>query len=72
MKKGKQILAIIGIVLLVALYLTAFVLALVKNPNATRWFNVAIYSTIIIPIFLWLMIWVAKLLKGKGVDKKDN
>lgn len=63
MKKFKQILAIIGIVALVGLYLTAFILAIFGNENSTKLFNASIYATIVIPIFIWIMIWVADLIK---------
>ena len=64
MKKFKQILAIIGIILLVGLYVAAFVLSFMHSPLASRWFSAAIYSTIIIPIFLWLVIMITKYLKN--------
>lgn len=64
MKKFKQISAIIGIVLLVGLYVCAFVLSFINNPQASKWFGAAIYSTIVIPIFLWAVIMITKFLKG--------
>lgn len=65
MKKFKQIIAILGILALLGLYLTSFMLAVFGNENSATMFNASVYATIAIPIFLWIMMWVAKLLQKK-------
>lgn len=65
MKKFKQIIAILGILALLGLYLTSFMLAVFGNENSAKMFNASVYATIAIPIFLWVMMWVAKLLQKK-------
>ncbi|MDE5782191.1 MAG: hypothetical protein K2I03_12075 [Lachnospiraceae bacterium] len=62
MKKFKQIVAIIGVVALLSLYIVSFMLAILGNADSAKLFNASVYATIAIPIFIWIMIWVAKLL----------
>ena len=53
MKKVKQMLAMIGVVLLVALYLVTLVLA-VLGKDFFPMFMAALATTIILPVILWL------------------
>ena len=63
MKKIKQILAWIGIIFLVGIYAAAFICAFMKSELAETLFRAAIGSTIIIPVFLYLILMVAKTLR---------
>lgn len=67
MKKTKQILAIIGIILLVALYLGTLVLA-IMGKDFFPMFMAALASTFMVPIILWLYTLMYKARK----DKKEN
>lgn len=69
MKKFKQIVAIIGIIALLSLYIISFVLAIFGGVDSAKLFNASVYATITIPIFIWVMIWIAKLL-SKFNDKE--
>ena len=70
MKKVKQVLAILMVILLLSLYVWSFVAALMaKTEEAGRIFWAAIFSTIFFPILLHVFIWVAGLVKGKGVEE---
>ncbi|MDE6233728.1 MAG: hypothetical protein K2M60_10355 [Lachnospiraceae bacterium] len=62
MKKFKQITAIIGILALLSLYIVSFLLAVFGDADTTKLFNASAYATIGIPIFIWIMIWIAKVL----------
>ena len=66
-KKIKQLLAIIGIVILVGLYITTLLLAVFGNENTNSWFMASICATIIVPILMWVYSWLYNLLK-KDVD----
>lgn len=55
MKKARQILAIIGIILLVLLYVLAFVAAILDKTATMKYLAAALMATIIIPIILWLL-----------------
>ena len=64
MKNLKRILAIIGIVLLLGIYAAAFILAFFGGKDATQMFNVAIISTFVVPIMIYVFMFIARLLKG--------
>lgn len=55
MQKLKQILAIVGIVLLVALYASTLVFAITDNPSTFTLLGASLAATIIIPVMLWII-----------------
>jgi len=71
MRKIKQVLAIIGIVLLVGLYVSTLVFALMKSEFATSMLKVSIFATTMIPIMLYAFSLAFKVW-GRGKDKKDK
>lgn len=56
MKKTKQVLAIIAIVLLVGMYITSFVLSIVLPDYALNFLFASVGATVFIPILLWICI----------------
>ena len=54
---AKRVAAIIGIVLLVALYVITLVSAFLGSEGAGRLFRFSLGMTIAVPIFLWIFIW---------------
>lgn len=73
MKKVRQILAIIGIILLIALYVSAMVLAFMEGERAQAMMRVAIFCTFVVPIMLWVYTFIFKLVKDrKNEDKSDE
>lgn len=71
MKRTKQILAIIGIVALVGLYLSTLIFALMDSPNALDCLKASVYATIIIPILIWGYTVVFKLTR-KHKEENDK
>ena len=71
---ARRIVALIGIILLVGLYASTLVFALMDSPNAKGLLMGAIFCTIALPVLLYAMGLVAKNLRGKGVPKppEDN
>lgn len=57
-RKHKQIAAIIGIVLLVAMYLAALIFALCDFKGAKQLFGVSLACTIFVPAMIWFYIWL--------------
>ncbi len=55
MKKAKQILALVGVILLVALYGLTIVAALFDPTKTLRYLSAAVAATILIPVTLWLL-----------------
>lgn len=71
MNKLKRILALLGVILLLAMYASTLVFALMDHPNAGGMLMGSIYSTIVIPVFLYAILLAAKVL-GKNSDAKTN
>lgn len=69
MDKIKRILAIIAIILLVGMYATTLVIALIGGPTLMTYLGISIAATLIIPILLFCGIEMAKKIKEK---KEDN
>lgn len=66
MKKGKRILAIIGVVLLVGMYLATLILAIFDRSASMSMFKAAAACTILIPIMLYAYTLVYKWTKDKN------
>ena len=61
--KAKRILAIVGIVILLGLYISTLVFALLKSPAAETLLAASIYCTVAVPVFLYAFQLVVKCLK---------
>lgn len=73
MKKLKQILAIIAIVILVGMYIATFVLSLVLPDYAMNFLFASIAATVFIPIVLWIFIAFYKWITGdRDTLAKEN
>lgn len=64
-EKGKQILAIIGIILLVVLYLSTLVCAITDNTGTMKMFKASIFATFVIPVLIWAYTFLYKLTHKK-------
>lgn len=53
MKKIQRILALLGVVLLLAMYGSTLVFALWGSPDAQGWLMASLYCTIVIPVLLY-------------------
>ena len=60
MNKLRRILALAGIILLLALYASTLVFALMKSPSARGMLMAAVFATIAVPVFLYGVLLVAK------------
>ena len=69
-KKVKQILAIIGIVVLVGLYVSTIVCALSSSDNFMNLLLASVYATVIIPVLIWAYSFTYKLLKKDRDDEE--
>ncbi|HKM21444.1 MAG TPA: hypothetical protein VJZ01_05330 [Lachnospiraceae bacterium] len=67
--KIKRILAIIGVVLLVLMYLSTLFFAIFDDPNTYQWFRASIAATIIVPVVIYGYILIYKLFSKKNSDK---
>ncbi len=71
MKKVKQILALGGAILLVALYVITLVLAITDNSGTMNMFFASVVATILIPVLIWAYTLIYRL-TGGNKDSEDK
>ena len=72
-KKTKRILALIGVILLVGLYITTLVLAIVDSSATMDLFRGSIFATVVIPTIIWAYTYIYQLFsKKKDHDDSDS
>ncbi len=69
MKKVKQILAILGIIVLVGLYVSTIICALSASDNFMNMLMTSIYASVIIPVLIWAYSFIYKLIKKDSEEK---
>lgn len=62
---SRQIVAIIGIVLLVLMYLITLIAALFDNSASGKLFVMSLFATMVIPILIWIYTWMYGKLTGR-------
>ena len=62
---SKQIIAIIGIVLLLLLYILTLIMAFVDTSDSGKWFGLSLVATIVVPILIWIYTWIYGKMTGK-------
>lgn len=72
MKKTKQILAILGIILLASLYVATLVFAIIGSENAMNWFRASVYATVVVPVLIWAYGFVYRLLRDHFSLREDD
>ena len=72
MKKVKRILAWIGIILLVCLYGSTLVCAIIDKSETQNLFKASVAATILVPILLWVYTYIFKLIKGKNEENTEE
>ena len=63
MKKVRQILAIIGIIILIGMYVATIICALSANENFMSMLMASIYASAVIPVLIWAITFIYKLVK---------
>ena len=63
MEKIRQILAIIGIIILVGMYVATIICALSANENFMSMLFASIYASMVIPVLIWACTFILKLIK---------
>ena len=72
MKKGKRILAMIGVILLIGLYVSTLLCALFAKDNLMSLLMASIYATFVIPVLIWAYTFVYKLIKKDNSDENED
>ena len=71
MKRVKKVVAAILCVALIGLYVATFVLSLLDSENARNLLTASVYMTVVVPVVLYAMALVAKVLGGNE-QKEDS
>jgi len=61
----KQIIALVGVILLALLYVTTFVLAIVDTSASGKLFMTSFVATAMLPLILWIYTWIFGKMTGK-------
>lgn len=69
---ARRIVALIGIILLIGLYGSTLVFALMDSPAAKGLLMGAVFCTIAVPVLLYAMALAAKVLRGRGVPPEEK
>jgi len=69
MKKTKQILAILGIIVILGVNVLLIVTAGGASETNTNAFNAAIVAVVMVPVLLWIYLYIYKLIKKRSEDK---
>lgn len=72
MKKTKQILAILGIVLILGLNVFVVFAAGTASEDGMGMFGGAVVAMIMVPVLLWIYLYIFKLLKKREEDKGNE
>lgn len=72
MKKVKQILALIGVVILIGLYVSTLVCALSSSENFMNMLMASIYATVIVPVLIWAYTFIYRLVRKDSDDEKED
>lgn len=72
MKKGKQILAILGVILLAGLYISTIVCALSAGENFMNMLMASLFATFVIPVLIWAYTFIYKLVKKDDNEEKHT
>lgn len=70
MKKAKQILAILGIVLILGLNIFVVFAAGTAGEDGMGLFGGAVVAMVMIPILLWIYLYIFKLIKKRDEEKE--
>lgn len=68
MKNVKRILALLGAILLAALYVSTLVFALLDSPQSFELLKISVAATILLPVLLYAFVLFARLNHRDGED----
>lgn len=63
-QKIKRILALLAVIIIALLYLTTLVLSFFQSERSGELLMVSIVATVVIPVLLYIYLWLYRLFKG--------
>lgn len=70
-QKIKRVLALAAVIIIVLLYAATFVLSFLPGDQAKDLLMVSIVATVVIPVLLYIYLWLFRLFKGDNRDQDD-
>lgn len=70
MKKAKQILAILGIVLIIGVNILLLFGASTASADNMTVFNASMVTVVVVPVLLWIYLYIYKLMKKNSEDSE--
>lgn len=67
--KGQRIIAMVGVIILLLLYLVTLISAITTSPRTPELFKMCVGASILLPIMFWLYIRFAKLFMEHDREK---
>ena len=72
MKKFRRVLALLGIILLVSMYICCLIFALLKSEHAQTLFRMSLAATIAVPVVLYAILMFTRLAAGRQDEAADS
>ena len=72
MKRVKQVLAVLGIVIIAALYITTLILAVMGGESTKQLFIASIVATVVVPCVMYIINWVFRLMQERSSGPKNK
>lgn len=70
---SKQVVAMVGVILLVLMYVLTLVMAVVDNSDSGRFFMLSLGCTLVIPIIIFIYSWMyGRLTDTKAIGDPDS
>lgn len=63
-KKMKRVLALLAVIVIALLYLTTLILSFCQSEQAKELLMVSIVATVVLPVLLYIYLWLFRLFKG--------
>ena len=64
-RNSRQIVAIVGVALLILLYVVTLVAAIADSSQSAGWFRICLFGTFALPLVIWIYSWMYGRLTGK-------
>lgn len=71
-QKIKRVLALAAVIIIALLYAATFVLSFLPGDQAKDLLMVSIVATVVIPVFLYIYLWLFRLFKGDDKDQNTS
>ena len=65
-RNSRQIVAIVGVALLILLYVVTLVAAIADSSQSAGWFRICLFATFALPLVIWIYSWMHGRLTGKS------